>query len=129
METPQDDLEAALRELATAPEPTPEEITALIDAVEAEIHHQSRLRWAWWLVAATALCLSAVLLHKPAVRPIPAAAVDALVEPLPGFSGFANSAPVAPTPPPTLASYRKAEDLDDLLWRHGRDLLPKTPES
>lgn len=131
METPEhDDLEAALRELATAPEPSPEEITGLIDAVEAELDRQPRLRWAWWLVAAAALCLAGLVLQKPPSRPIPAAAVDALVQPMPGFAVFGNSAErPAPEPPPTLANYRNAEDLDELLWRHGRHLLPKTPES
>lgn len=142
MESPSQDpeidaLEAALHELSEAPAPTDAEIHALITAVEDEISCEVRRpRWGWWLAAAAALLAADLLWQRPspapAVAPVPIAAVDALLEPMSAFSAFANSATprvIAPTAPPTLLAYQHADNLDELLWQHGRELLPKTPET
>ena len=139
MESPENDpefakLEAALSELCEAPEPDAIEINALIAAVEDELKCDVRKpRRAWWLVAAGAALLAVgVLWNRPQPKAVPVAAVDALLEPMSAFSSFANSAtpePEEPPAPPTLMAYQQADNLDELLWQHGRELLPQTPES
>jgi hypothetical protein len=139
MESPENDpefakLEAALSELCEAPEPDAVEISALIDAVEDELKCEVRKpRRAWWLVAAAAALLAVgPLWNRPQPKTVPVAAVDALLEPMSAFSSFANSAtpqPEVPPAPPTLMAYQQADNLDELLWQHGRELLPHTPES
>jgi hypothetical protein len=134
METPDDHLETALLELAAAPEPTADEVAALIAAVEADLQGEWPRR-SWWirgLTAAALLLIGLIWQPRPAPNPVPLAAVDALLEPMPAFASFANSAVPVPqpkTPPPNLLAYHAAADLDDLLWQHSRDLLPPTPQS